>query len=77
MLLELVAARQDGDKNVYYEKIYEAITTVYKENLITNKPKELGFVINELIQFYQSKEEYEKCQKLNQVGYEIYNTIID
>jgi hypothetical protein len=77
MLLELIAARHDGDKNVYYEKIYEAITSVYKESLIKKKPKELGFAINELIKFYQSKEEYEKCHKLNQVGYEIYNTIID
>jgi len=77
ILLELIAARNNADENVYFEKIYEAITCVYKESLIQNKPNELGLIIIELIKFYQAREEYEKCHKLNQVGYEIYNTIID
>ena len=77
MLLELITARKSDDKSVIYDKMYEAITSVYKESLIKKKPKELSSVINELIQFYQTKEEYEKCHQLNQVGYEIYNTIID
>jgi hypothetical protein len=77
MQLGLVIANKSDDKSLIYDRMYVAITSVYKESLIKNKPEELGFAINELIQFYQSKEEYEKCHKLNQVGYEIYNTIID
>lgn len=77
MQLGLVIANKSDDKSLIYDRMYVAITSVYKESLIKNKPEELSFAINELIQFYQSKEEYEKCHKLNQVGYEIYNTIID
>ena len=75
MLLELIKARNSDDKSVFFEKIYEAITIVYKEALIKDKPKELCFVISDLINFYETREEYEKCHKLNQVGFEIYNTI--
>jgi hypothetical protein len=77
MQLELLIANKSDDKSLIYDKMYVAITSVYKESLIKYKPKELSFAIKQLIQFYQSKEEYEKCHKLNQVGYEIYNTIID
>ena len=77
MQLGLVIANKSDDKSLIYDRMYVTITSVYKESLIKDKPEELSFAINELIQFYQSKEEYEKCHKLNQVGYEIYNTIID
>jgi hypothetical protein len=75
MLLELITARNSDEKSVFYEKIYEAITCVYKEALIKAKPKELCFAISVLIKFYEYREEYEKCHKLNQVGFEVYNTI--
>ena len=67
----------NGFKNVFYDKMYETILGVCKDELIETKPKELFFAISDLIKFYEAREEYEKCHKLNQVGYEIYNTIID
>jgi hypothetical protein len=77
MLLELITARNSDDKSMFYEKIYEAITSVYKDGLIKAKPNELCFVLFYLIKYYEAREEYEKCHKLNQVGFEIYNSIID
>jgi hypothetical protein len=77
MLLELVHARMGDNKEQLYAKLYEAITGFYKKDLIKMKPLELSPVLNELILFYQAKEEYEKCNHLNQVGFEIYNTISD
>jgi hypothetical protein len=61
----------------YYGKLYEAITNVFKLDLIKTKPLEVNSVINELVIYYSQLEEYEKCHKLNQTGYEIFNTIID
>jgi hypothetical protein len=75
MLLELLSARDSKDKNVLYSKIYEAITSVFKQGLIKEKPKELFPILLELIKYYEANEEYEKCHKLNEVGFEIYNTI--
>lgn len=75
MLLELITARNNAEKSLFYAKMYEAITSVFKQGLIKEKPKELYLVIAELIKFYEVREDYEKCQKLNQVGMEIYNTI--
>ena len=55
--------------------MFLAITGVYKDKLIEAKPKDLFFAISDLIKFYEAREEYEKCHKLNQIGFEIYNTI--
>jgi hypothetical protein len=75
MLLEIITAKNSDDKNVFYDKMFEAITGVCKDKLIEAKPKDLFFAISDLIKFYVAREEYEKCHKLNQIGFEIYNTI--
>jgi hypothetical protein len=75
MLLEIITAKNSDDKNVFCDKMFEAITGVYKDKLIEAKPKDLFFAISDLIKFYEAREEYEKCHKLNQIGFEIYNTI--
>lgn len=77
ILLELISARNSSDKTKFYAKMYEAITDVYKKDFIKSKPIELYPVLQELIQFYKKREEFEKCHILNQVGIEIYNTISD
>lgn len=77
MLLELVHARMSNNKEQLYEKLYVAITNLFKKELINTKPPELCYVISELIAFYQMREEYEKCQRLNEVGYEVFNTIVN
>lgn len=76
MLLELVHARMNQNEEQLYGKLFEAITGLFKKDLIKTKPVELSTVVRALIEFYQEQEEYEKCHRLNEVGYEIYNTVI-
>ena len=77
ILLELVQARMSNNLEQLYDKLYFAITDLFKKELINKKPTELCSVISELITFYKSREEYEKCQRLNELGYEVFNTIIN
>lgn len=77
MLIELIKVRNNTDKSLFFNKMYEAIVIVMKQELIKEKPKELFLAITELIKYFESREEFEKCHMLNQVGMEIYNTIID
>lgn len=76
MLLGLVHARMNHNEEQLYGKLFEAITGLFKKDLIKMKPVELSAVVRELIKFYQEREEYEKYQSLNEVCYEIYNTIV-
>ncbi len=75
LLLELIHARMKFNQEQLYEKLYETITVDFKKDFIKIKPISLSSVISVLIEFYIERKEYEKCQKLNEVGYEIYNTI--
>lgn len=76
MLLELIHARMTHNHEQLYDKLYEAITGLFKKDLINTKPPELSPVISLLVEFFQDREEYEKCHVLNQIGYEVYNTIV-
>lgn len=76
LMLEIIHARVNLNQEQLYEKLFEAITVDFKKDLIEFKPVSLSFVISLLIDFYKEREEYEKCQMLNNVGFEIYNTII-
>jgi hypothetical protein len=75
LLLDLILIRAKENTDMYYYKMYEAITVSYKAALIKEKPIEIISEINELVQYYENKEEYEKCIVLHQLGFEIYNTI--
>ena len=74
LLLDLILLRAKENTDMYYYKMYDAITVSYKAALIKEKPIEIMSDINKLVQYYEKKEEYEKCLVLHQLGFEIFNT---
>lgn len=75
LLLDLILLRAKENSDMYYYKMYEAITVSYKDALIREKPTEIMGDINKLVNYFEKKEEYEKCLVLHQLGFEIFNTI--
>ena len=74
LLLDLILLRAKENTDTYYYIMYDAITVSYKAALIKEKPIEIISDINKLVQYYEKKEEYEKCLVLHQLGFEIFNT---
>ena len=68
LLIELInLKRQDYGK--FMEKLYEAITGEYVDVLKDSEPiGEKQKAMAAMIQYFQEKEEYEKCAKLKQLA---------
>lgn len=65
LLLELIQL-QKSNTHLFNEKLYEALMGDFRD-LITSKvfnSEETKLVIKYLIKYFESKEEYEKCQQL-------------
>jgi hypothetical protein len=75
LLLELIHCRQTCIDELFYDKLYETITGSYRSILIQYKPREIVDAIDVLVNYYELREEYEKCSALHKLGFEIYNTI--
>jgi hypothetical protein len=67
LLLDLILIRAKENTDMYYYKMYEAFTVSYKAALIKEKPIEILSNINELVQYFENKEEYEKCDFLSKL----------
>jgi hypothetical protein len=65
----------DSNYDSYYREAYQIITGVHKHDLSFSKTPYMVECIATLVNYFESKEEYEKCAILHQVGYELFNTI--
>ncbi len=75
LLLELIHCRQTCTNDQFYNKLYNVMIGSFRSKLILNKPKEIVDAIDVLVQYFELREEYEKCSALHKLGFEIYNTI--
>ena len=68
IMLELLKLREHYNMDPFIEKLYEALSGVNSPFLdgsnMTNKQKE---AISTMIDYYQQKEEYEKCAVLKRM----------
>jgi hypothetical protein len=73
LILEILEARSSNDKETLYNQLYRAITHEFKDQFTEDPPANLEKAIACLVKFFEDKQEFEKCTKLHQAGYEIYN----
>lgn len=68
LLLELIELKtQDYDK--FMDKLYEAVSGEFKDALHNDDPVSAkSKVLNTMIQYFQAKEEYEKCAELKKMA---------
>jgi len=65
----------DANYDSYHREAYQIITGVYKHELSFSKSPFMVECIALLVNYFELKEEYEKCAILHQTGYELFNTI--
>jgi hypothetical protein len=65
LLMELLTLRETN-RELFMDKLYDAITTDFKSIFIDEiiKDKEHQQTLQSMIDYFESKEEYEKCDVL-------------
>lgn len=69
-----VKVSKEKDYDTYHQEAYQIITGVHKHDLSFSKTQFMVECIAILVNYFELKEEYEKCTILHQTGYEIFNT---
>ena len=59
----------------YYRETYELLMKLSKENFQEFSSLGVDRWIVILVNYFESKEEYERCSNLHKLGYDIFNTI--
>lgn len=65
---------KEKDYDTYHQEAYHIITGVHRHDLSFSKTQCMVEYIAILVNYFELKEEYEKCTILHQTGYEIFNT---